>query len=318
MSSPAPSGRPLADGIIVLNKPKDVTSMDVVRMVKRVTRVKHVGHAGTLDPIATGVLPICFGQATRLMEYLVDGQKIYQAEFTFGSATDTYDATGSETHTGDWSKVTRADVEAQFPLFSGPVLQRPPMYSALKHEGQRLYDLARAGVEVERAEREVVVHQLALTEWSPPQISVEVRCGRGFYMRTFAHDLGIALGCYANLSKLARTQAGPFTLDDAIGPEEVEDSAETEDGWRSLLLPPDAALTKLESVRIDEAAERHLRNGQPVTVAGASVYVRHLETRRAYSADGRFLGIVRFNRPDGQWQPEKVFSLPDPSPHAPE
>ena len=142
MSSPAPSGRPLADGIIVLNKPKDVTSMDVVRMVKRVTRVKRVGHAGTLDPIATGVLPICFGQATRLMEYLVDGQKIYQAEFTLGSATDTYDSTGSETHTGDWSKVTRADVEAQFPLFSGPVLQRPPMYSALKHEGQRLYDLA--------------------------------------------------------------------------------------------------------------------------------------------------------------------------------
>jgi tRNA pseudouridine55 synthase len=306
----------LADGIIVLNKPKDVTSMDVVRMVKRVTRVKRVGHAGTLDPIATGVLPICFGQATRLMEYLVDGQKIYQAEFTLGSATDTYDSTGSETHTGDWSKVTRADAEAQFPLFSGPVLQRPPMYSALKHEGQRLYDLARAGVEVERAEREVVVHELTLTEWSPPQISVKVRCGRGFYMRTFAHDLGIALGCYANLSKLARTQAGPFTLDDAIGPGEVEDSAAAEDGWRSLLLPPDAALIKLESVRIDEAAERHLRNGQPVTVASASVYVRHLETRRAYSADDRFLGIVRFNRPDGQWQPEKVFSLPDPSPYA--
>ena len=204
------------------------------------------------------------------------------------------------------------------PDYDLPVLQRPPMYSALKYEGQRLYDLARAGVEVERAEREVLVHQLALTEWSPPQVSVEVRCGRGFYMRTFAHDLGIALGCYANLSKLARTQAGPFTLDDAIRPEEVEDSAETENGWRSLLLPPDAALTKLESVRIDEAAERHLRNGQPVTVAGASVYVRHLETRRAYSAEGRFLGIVRFNRPDGQWQPEKVFSLPDPSPYAPD
>ena len=146
----ANGSRPTADGILVLNKPRDVTSMEMVRLAKRVSHVKRVGHAGTLDPIATGVLPVCFGQATRLMEFMVDGRKIYRAEFTLGSATDTYDSFGAKTHSGDWSSITRTDVEALFPGFTGAVLQTPPMYSALKHEGKRLYELARAGIEVER------------------------------------------------------------------------------------------------------------------------------------------------------------------------
>ena len=310
-----PPARPLADGILVVNKAKDATSMDVVRVAKRVTRVKRVGHAGTLDPIATGVLPICFGQATRLMEYLVDGRKIYRAEFTLGAATDTYDAYGSETHSGGWEAVTQAQVEAQFPMFTGVILQQPPMYSALKHEGKRLYELARAGIEVEREAREVVVHQMTLLDWAPPKLTVEVECGRGFYMRTLAHELGVALGCYAYLSELERAQAGAFTLDDAISIEDLE-ASEDDEAWMELLLPPDAALRSMDALTLDAAAERHLRNGQAVTLAG-SVYTKHLEARRAYSADGRFLGLVRFNRPDGQWQPEKVFNLPAPSRFAP-
>ncbi len=316
MSDAPSTERPTADGILPLNKSKDVTSMDMVRMVKRFTRVKRVGHAGTLDPIATGVLPICFGQATRLMEYLVDGRKIYRAEFTMGVATDTYDAEGSQTDTGDWSAVTRADVEAHFPVFMGAILQQPPMYSAIKHEGKRLYELARAGVEVERPAREVVVHGLTLLDWAPPKMMVEVECGRGFYMRTFAHDLGLALGCYAHLSELTRTKAGPFTMEDALTPEEFESAAE-EGRWEELLLPPDGALLSMEALTVDESAERHLRNGQAVTVPSASVYSKHLDVRRAYASDGRFLGIVRFNRPESLWQPEKVFSLSEPSPFAP-
>ncbi|MCH8198770.1 MAG: tRNA pseudouridine(55) synthase TruB [Chloroflexi bacterium] len=306
--------RPLVDGILVLNKPQGVTSMDMVRMAKRVTRVKRVGHAGTLDPIATGLLPICFGQATRLMEYLVDGRKVYRASFTLGAATDTYDALGEVTERGDASGVTREDVEALLPGFTGAVTQQPPMFSALKHEGKRLYELAREGIEVERPARDVVVHSIDILGWEPPTVELEVTCGRGFYMRTLANDLGIALGCYAHLSALVRTSAGPFVLADAHEPQELEEAG---DEWRELLVPPDAALVRLEAIVLEPAAERHLRNGQAVSVPAAGVYAKHLDERRAYSTAGLFLGIVRFSRPDSMWQPEKVFALSEPSRLAP-
>jgi len=312
----AQRSRPIADGILVLNKGKDVTSMDMVRMAKRVTHVKRIGHAGTLDPIATGVLPICFGQATRLMEFMVDGRKTYKAEFTLGSATDTCDSYGTETDTGDWSVVTREEVEALFPDFTGVILQTPPMYSALKHEGQRLYELARAGIEVEREAREVVVHGITLLDWAPPKFTIEVNCGRGFYMRTLAHDMGTELGCFGHLSELERTKASSFTLDDTVVAETFE-AAEDDEAWRDLLAPPDIALRALDALPVDAAAERHLRNGQAVALPAASTYAKHLDARRAYSTDGRFLAIVRFNRPDATWQPERVFNLPEPSPYAP-
>ena len=306
--------RPLVDGILVLNKPEGVTSMDMVRMAKRVTRVRRVGHAGTLDPIATGLLPICFGQATRLMEYLVDGRKVYRATFTLGAATDTYDALGEVTDRGDASGVTREDVEALLPGFTGAIQQQPPMFSALKHEGKRLYDLARQGIEVDRPARDVIVHSIDILGWAPPTVELEVACGRGFYMRTLANDLGTALGCYAHLSALVRTSAGPFALENAHEPQELEDAGEE---WRELLEPPDAALARLEAIVLEPAAERHLRNGQAVSVPAAGMYAKHLDERRAYSASGLFLGIVRFSRPDSMWQPEKVFALSEPSPLAP-
>ena len=306
--------RPLVDGILVLDKPQGVTSMDMVRLAKRLTRVKRVGHAGTLDPIATGVLPLCFGQATRLMEYLVAGRKLYRAEFTLGSSTDTYDALGEVTATGDYSGVTREQVEARLAEFTGAVLQRPPMYSAVKHEGKRLYELARAGVEIDREPREVVVYSAVVLEWSPPAVQLEVECGQGFYMRTLAQDLGVSLGCYAHLSKLTRARAGPFPLEDAISPDTLESAGES---WLDLLEPPDAAVTRMAPIALEPAAERHVRNGQAVSVPSAGVYAKHLEERRAYSTEGRFLGILRFNRPDGLWRPEKVFALTELSRYAP-
>ena len=306
--------RPLVDGILVLDKPQGVTSMDMVRLAKRVTRVKHVGHAGTLDPIATGVLPLCFGQATRLMEHLVAGRKLYRAEFTLGSSTDTYDALGEVTATGDYSGVTREQVEARLAEFTGAVLQRPPMYSAVKHEGKRLYELARAGVEIDREPREVVVYSAVVLGWSPPAVQLEVECGQGFYMRTLAQDLGVSLGCYAHLSKLTRARAGPFPLEDAISPDTLESAGES---WLDLLEPPDAAVTRMAPIALEPAAERHVRNGQAVSVPSAGVYAKHLEERRAYSTEGRFLGILRFNRPDGLWRPEKVFALTELSRYAP-
>ena len=303
-----------ADGAFVINKPKAITSMDVVRAVRRITRVKRVGHAGTLDPIAEGVLPVCLGQATRFMDYLVDSGKTYLGEITFGAATDTYDAEGETTATGDHASLSREQIEEQLARFSGIVMQRPPMYSAVKHEGQRLYDLARAGVEVERPEREVVVHSLTLREWDPPRAVVEVDCGKGFYMRSLAHDLGEAVGCPAHLSALTRTRVGPFSLDDALTIEQLE----AEEDWEGLLEPPDAALKETPALLVPSAGERHLRNGQPVNLPGSAPYAKHLEPRRAYSEDGRFLGLVRFNRAESSWKPEKIMAKPVLSRYAPE
>ena len=308
------SERPEAHGVIVVNKPREITSMDAVRAVRRVTRVKRVGHAGTLDPIAEGVLPVCLGQATRYMDYLVDSGKTYLGEITFGTATDTYDASGSETASGDPAALSRERIEAQLPAFSGVVMQRPPMYSAVKHEGKRLYDLARAGVEVEREPREVVVHRIALREWSPPKAAMEVDCGKGFYMRGLAHDLGAAVGCPAHLSALTRSRVGPFTLDDAITPAELE----AEEDWEARLEPPDAALRRMDALLLPPAAERHVRNGQAVTLPAMAPYAKHLEVRRAYAEGGRFLGVVRFNRAESSWQPEKMLARPIVSRYAPE
>ena len=303
-----------ADGVLVINKPKAITSMDVVRAVRRVTRVKRVGHAGTLDPIAEGVLPVCLGQATRFMDYLVDSGKTYVGEITFGAATDTYDAEGAQTAAGDYASLTREQIEEELARFSGVVLQRPPMYSAVKHEGQRLYDLARAGVEVERSAREVVVYEAVLREWEPPRAVVEVDCGKGFYMRSLAHDLGQAVGCPAHLSALTRTRVGPFSLEDALTIEQLE----AKEDWEELLEPPDAALRGIPSLLVPAAGERHLRNGQPVNLPGSAPYAKHLEPRRAYAEDGRFIGLVRFNRAESTWKPEKVLAKPVLSRYAPE
>jgi tRNA pseudouridine55 synthase len=308
--------RPLVDGILNLNKPIGITSMDAVRVLKRISQVKRVGHAGTLDPIATGVLPICFGQAARLMEYLVDGRKVYKSEFTMGVATDTYDAHGETVSSGVWSNIAKEEVQNLFPQFLGTIGQKPPMYSALKHEGKRLYQLARAGVEVERPEREVVVHRLDLLGWNPPQFIIEVECGRGFYMRTLAHDMGVALGCGAHLSALERLQAGPFSVEHGITLKEFEVAANN-NSWESLLSPPDSALLHLEGIVATISAERRLRDGQAVTLAVGPTNAQHLEPRRVYGEDNRFIGIARLDRSLNQWQPEKLFRLQHPSQHAP-
>ncbi len=306
--------RPEADGILVVNKPPQLTSMDVVRTVKRVTGVKRVGHAGTLDPIAVGVLPVCLGQATRFMDYLVDGGKTYFGEITLGAATATYDAQGAVTAEAGYADVAQEDVEALLPRFTGPIRQQPPMYSAVKHKGKRLYELARSGVEVERSERDVDVYGLWLREWDPPRVALEVHCGKGFYMRSLAHDLGAALGCHGHLSALTRASVGPFSLDDAVTLEQFE----TEEDWERLLEPPDAALLDLDAALLPPSAERRLRNGQPVTLPSVGAYAKHLDARRAYAEDSRFLGLIRFDRPDNVWKPEKVLAKPPLSRYAPE
>ncbi len=305
------------NGFLVLNKPVGVTSMDVVRRVKRLTGLKKkVGHGGTLDPLASGILPICFGQATRLMEYLVNETKGYRMEVRLGVSTDTYDAEGEVVEEIDPSLVTRDALEEALGHFRGPLRQKPPMHSALKRDGRRLYELAREGVAVELEPREVEVYSLDLLDFNPPVCALESECGRGVYMRSLAHDLGQHLGCGAHVSSLVRLRTGSFRVEDSVTLDEFAEASE-QGRWRELIRPLDSLLLDLKAAVVEKDAERVLRNGHPVSLGHHGLYAGHLERYRLYSREGRFLAIVRFDRSANSWNPYKVFQLQEPSPYAP-
>ena len=299
------------DGILNVDKPLGITSMDVVRRIKRASGIKGVGHGGTLDPAATGVVPICIGQATRIMEYLVDGTKDYRAIVEFGKATDTYDAVGQVTREEDPSGLTQARVEEALEGFRGVTHQVPPMFSALKRKGKRLYELARSGIEVDREPRRVEVHDLRLTEWSPPKATLSVRCGRGFYIRSLAHDLGQTLGCGGHLKGLVRERSGPFRIEDALSLTEAEERF-LEDNWQEVTYAPDVVLSDLRAVIVGARLKEDIAHGRPLPAGLGIPHSRPDERCRAYSADGRFLAVLRFHASPVQWRAEKVFSLAYP------
>ncbi|MDY6917770.1 MAG: tRNA pseudouridine(55) synthase TruB [Chloroflexota bacterium] len=291
------------DGILNINKPAAETSLDTVRRVRRLCGQRWVGHAGTLDPGATGVLPVCLGQATRIIPFIVDAHKTYIAEMELGVVTDTYDADGRVTRRVDCSHVTREQVEQALPAFRGSILQKPPMYSAVKHQGKRLYELARAGIEVERELRTAEVFRLELLDWQPPLCTVEVECGKGTYVRSLAHDLGQAVGCGAHVKKLVRTRNGLFDIRDSVTVSQLEAAFEREE-WRELLYPMDVVLQNWMAAIVSEEQERDIRHGRPVALAMGD----EKGYCRAYSADGRFLAVLRFLPERSLWHPEKVFA----------
>ena len=302
---------PAINGILNLNKPYGVTSMEVVRRLKRASRQRKVGHGGTLDPVATGVVPICFGRATRMMEYLVDGRKEYRAEIALGATTDTYDALGEVLEERPADGVTLADVEAALVPYLGVVPQVPPMYSALKRQGKRLYELARAGIEVEREPRDVVVHWTRLVDWSPPVISVEVGCGRGFYMRSFAHDIGQTLGCGAHLKSLERLRSGGFHVDDAVDLDDAEEHF-IENTWPELIHAPDAALYELKAAIVGRRLEQTILHGQPLPPESRIPAAEDGAKCRAYGIDGTFIAVLKYHAESRRWRPDKVFHQPAP------
>jgi len=298
------------DGILNVRKPKDWSSLDVVRVVRRHSGVRRVGHAGTLDPAAEGVLPVCLGQATRLTEYLLDARKSYRARVRLGVVTDTYDAEGTVVREGDPSPVTQAMVERLLPSFSGDIAQVPPMFSALKRDGVPLYRYARAGQTVERLARPVRIYGIELTEFEPPTFTIEVECGRGVYLRTLAYDLGERLGCGAHLEHLVRLSVGPFSLDSAVGMEELREAFRT-GAWVDLLRPLDSVLLSWraailgegsrESACLGRSVELALRRGdRPVSLAEGALC-------RAYSLDGLLVALLRYQGDGSLWRPEKVF-----------
>ncbi len=292
--------------------------MDVVRQVKRlIGQQKGVGHGGTLDPLAEGVLPICLGQATRLMEYLVDSIKEYKMEIRLGETTTTYDGEGEVVKTRDPSGLELETVEDKLKSFQGVIDQIPPMYSAIKRGGKRLYELARSGVEVDLQPRKVEIASIEILSFSLPFLVLRVSSGRGAYMRSLAYDLGEALGCGGYLSSLVREKAGPFRVEEAVPLSTLQEGADG-DSWREHLLPPDYALLNMKSVAVSKAAERYLRSGRSVALSPhVGIYAGYMERYRAYTQDGRFLAVVAFDKPQNQWQPYKVFNIDTPSAYAP-
>jgi tRNA pseudouridine55 synthase len=294
------------DGILNINKPLGNTSFSIVSMVKRLTRERRVGHAGTLDPSASGVLPVCFGRGTRVIEFLQDAIKVYRAEIEIGVATDTHDATGKIIQQGDYNKVSHEQIEQALNSFRGLIWQTPPMYSAIKHHGQRLYQLARAGITVNRESRPARIYRLELIDFRPPLVTVEIECGKGTYIRSLAHDLGQLLGCGAHVKGLTRLKYGPFNIEEAVSLPKLEDAFCNHD-WQRLVSPIDVVLNHWSSVVVADEQERVIKNGGYLVIEDNSMTAGSEKRYRAYSQDGTFLAMLCFNPERGWWQPEKVF-----------
>src|SRR5579859_3595931 len=250
------------DGILNINKPAGMTSHDVVAKVRKLLKQRRVGHAGTLDPAATGVLPICVGQATRVAEYLSESGKAYRATIRFGIRTDTYDGEGEVTGTSP-VELTLANIAAVLPGFLGRSMQVPPVYSALKRDGRPLYQLARAGEPVEVEPRPIVIYALTVVTWNSPDLVLDVECGKGTYIRSLAYDLGHRLGPGAHLAALVRTRSGPFPLSESISLEMLEASL-TDGSWPDCIVGPDEALLEHRAAILGQDGETRLRNGQPL------------------------------------------------------
>lgn len=246
-------------GVLIIDKPAGMTSFDVVRQVRRWCGTRRVGHAGTLDPLATGVLPVAVGQATRLVEYLMAGEKSYRATMRLGSATDTQDATGQVLESLPWEHVDRAALDAALPRFIGEVMQLPPMYSALKKDGQPLYKLARKGVEVDRERRYIQIDSLVIDTFAPPDVTFTVRCGKGTYVRTLCHDLGRELGTAAHMTALRRVACGGFG--EAVSHSLQALQERIDRGLPLPLLSPAEALADWPALSVSGAALDRLRDG---------------------------------------------------------
>lgn len=299
-------GRPV-DGILVLDKPAGLSSNRALQMVKRLYGAAKAGHTGSLDPLATGVLPLCFGEATKFSQFLLDADKAYESTFVLGIATDTGDAEGEVRASRDASAIVEADVAAALEAFRGEIEQVPSMYSALKHQGQPLYKMARRGLEVERKARRVVIKQLELRAFrggARPEVDIYLECSKGTYVRSIAEDLGEMLACGAHVARLRRTRAGAFTLADSVGMATLE-ALKANDRLAemdALLLPADTAVDDLPLVRLSASGGFYIRQGQPVLVPNAPCdgMVRvALET-------GEFLGVGEI-LDDGRVAPRRLI-----------
>lgn len=273
------------DGILNINKPTGMTSFDVVRKVKSIAKTKKVGHTGTLDPEASGVLPICIGRATKLVDYIMNDYKIYKAELKLGIVTDTYDREGKILSTSEVN-LSKEEVEEAIKSFIGEIDQVPPMFSALKVNGQRLYSLARQGIEIERKARRINIYDINILEINIPDVIFEVKCSKGTYIRSLCYDIGEKLKCGGTMWNLQRTQTGAFNILNS-----VELSELNSDNVVNYLIPMDKALDEYPKLCLDEKYEKLIFNG--VTIKDYSVLknIENDKLYRVYIKNNEFIGI---------------------------
>lgn len=287
-------------GLIVVDKPIGPTSHQVVEMVRKGTGVRKVGHAGTLDPRASGVLVLCLGAATRLSEYLSGSTKEYEGIVRFGVSTRTFDGDGEVTSQSGRAP-TRREIESALPAFRGEVEQRPPPYSAIKVQGKKAYELARAGEDPELAPRMVHITRLELRSYQPPDLTLRIECSAGTYIRSLAHDLGERLGTGAHLAGLRRTRAGPFTLEQATPWPMLEVGMMT-DKWERYLRPATEALPELPPVVVSSEGVETLRFGHPIPSVPPSSGMA-----KALDEGGELIAILEAADGGSMWHPHKVF-----------
>ncbi len=278
------------NGILVVDKPQGLTSFDVVARVRRALRVKKCGHTGTLDPMATGVLPVMLGSATKLAPYLVDSRKEYTARMLLGRSTDTLDITGLTTEEADLAdhQLKESDILEAMRGFTGDILQEPPMFSALKKDGKRLYELARQGIEVEREKRPVTIYALELVSYDFPYIEFHAAVSKGTYIRSLIRDLGAALGVPATMAALQRTLTGGFTLDDAVSLEELDSV-----GIIDKIIQVESTLTEYPELPLDDSFINLLKNGVRLKDRRATGELKE-GIYRIKDQTGRFIGLGEF------------------------
>jgi tRNA pseudouridine55 synthase len=293
-------------GILNVDKPAGMTSHDVVDAIRRLAGQRKVGHAGTLDPMATGVLLVCLGQATRVAEYLMRGRKRYRATVVLGAATDTYDGEGEIVSSGGPTDFSQEQIQAALAGFVGRIEQVPPLYSALKRDGQPLHRLARQGKTIELESRPVEIEEMSLLDWTSPSLVVELTCSPGTYVRSLAHDLGQRLDSGGYLEALVRLSSGRFTLEQAASLERLGEAFEHgEEG--TYLLPLDEALLDWPAMIVGADDAQRIVQGQPVSGRPPSMDGDEAPLRRAYSLDGDFLAIMTYHSATERWRPRKVF-----------
>jgi tRNA pseudouridine55 synthase len=300
------------DGILILDKPAGLTSNEALQKVKYLFYAQKAGHTGSLDPLATGVLPICLGEATKFTQFLLEADKVYRSTFSIGVSTETGDADGNVVNSNDAISLKVDTVEAALAVFRGEIAQIPSMYSALKYRGQPLYKLARQGIEVEREARKTLIHKFELLEFRPGEVAqadVEIHCSKGTYIRTIAEDLGRNLGFGAHVSSLRRCEAGPFSLDDAVSIDQLE--ALREDGQAEnldyLLHPLDTAVGDRLAIELSEDAAWYFRRGQPVMTPTVYRTAEEGDIVRIFRRGGDFVGVGEV-LDDGRVTPRRLVT----------
>ncbi|MFL2530718.1 MAG: tRNA pseudouridine(55) synthase TruB [Porticoccaceae bacterium] len=304
------SGRSV-NGVLLLNKPIGMTSNKVLQKVRWIFDANRAGHTGALDPLASGVLPLCFGEATKFSQYLLDSDKYYRSTYTLGISTATGDSEGEIISQQDASKITRQQVQDKIKDFQGEIDQVPSMYSALKHNGQPLYKLARQGIEIDRPARQITIFDYQIIDFRPgtnPEVDVEVHCSKGTYIRTLAEDLGAALGCGAHVSALHRFRAGPFDEQQTISLKELEKLKEqgSVEQLDQLLKPVDTPVSNYPAVEFDQIMAGYFQLGQEISANKAFHQGQEGDIVRVFREGGTFLGIGTVTE-DGKVAPKRLI-----------